>query len=33
MPSLALVGLAGVAMITCVNPHVDDYDETLSVLG
>ena len=33
MPHLGKVGLAGTAMLTCVNPHVDDYDETISVLG
>jgi hypothetical protein len=25
--------MSGVAMIACVNPQVDDYDETLSILG
>ena len=33
MPHLGRVGLAGTAMLTCVNPHPDDYDETISVLG
>lgn len=33
MPHLARAGLAGVAMLTCVNPQIDDYDETISVLG
>ena len=33
MPLLSRAGLAGVAMIACVNPRVDDYDETLSILG
>ena len=33
MPQLCRAGLSGVAMIACVNPHVDDYDETLSILG
>ena len=33
MPELGRAGLSGVAMITCVNPQVDDYDETISVLS
>ena len=33
MPLLSRAGLNGVAMITCVNPQPDDYDETLSILG
>ena len=33
MPLLGRVGLAGMAMITCVNPQIDDYDETLSILS
>lgn len=33
MPQLAKSGLSGVAMITCVNPQVDDYDETISILN
>ena len=33
MPQLCRAGLAGVAMIACVNPQGDDYDETLSILG
>lgn len=33
MPELGRAGLAGVAMITCVNPQFDDYDETISILG
>ena len=33
MPVLSRVGLAGVAMITCVNPQPSDYDETISILG
>lgn len=33
MPSLCRVGLAGVAMIVCVNPQTDDYDETITILG
>jgi hypothetical protein len=33
MPQLCRAGLAGVAMIACVNPQIDDYDETLSILG
>ena len=33
MPLLGRVGLAGMAMLTCVNPQVDDYDETLSILS
>ena len=33
MPHLGRLGLAGTAMLTCVNPHIDDYDETISVLG
>lgn len=33
MPLLGRVGLGGMAMITCVNPQGDDYDETLSILS
>jgi hypothetical protein len=33
MPLLSRVGLKGIAMITCVNPQINDYDETLSILG
>ena len=33
MPSLCRTGLSHVAMIACVNPHANDYDETLTVLG
>jgi Kinesin motor domain len=33
MPQLCRAGLSGVAMIACVNPQIDDYDETLSILG
>jgi len=33
MPLLSQAGLSGVAMITCVNPQPDDYDETISILG
>ena len=33
MPNLCRTGLARVAMIACVNPHANDYDETLTVLG
>ena len=33
MPQLCRAGLSGVAMIACVNPQEDDYDETLSILG
>lgn len=33
MPILNRAGMAGVAMVACVNPQGDDYDETLSILG
>ncbi len=33
MPQLCRAGVSSVAMIACVNPQADDYDETLSVLG
>ena len=33
MPIMNRAGLSGVAMIACVNPQVDDYDETLSILS
>ena len=33
MPELGRAGLAGVGMITCVNPQIDDYDETISILA
>ena len=33
MPILSKAGAAGVALVTCVNPQPDDYDETLSILG
>eukprot|EP01039_Chlorochromonas_danica_P001818 gene1820-1987_t len=32
MPILARAGLTGVAMVVCVNPQVEDYDETISIL-
>lgn len=32
MPILTRVGLANVAMVTCVNPQPNDYDETISIL-
>ena len=33
MPLLGRTGLNGVAMVVCVNPQGEDYDETISVLG
>lgn len=33
IPILSRAGLGGVAMIACVNPQIDDYDETISILG
>ena len=33
MPLLGRAGLGGVAMVVCVNPQSDDYDETISILG
>lgn len=33
MPILCRAGLSGVALIACINPQVDDYDETISILG
>ena len=33
MPILNRAGMSGTAMIACVNPQVDDYDETISILG
>ena len=33
MPFLNKASLAGAAMLACVNPQGDDYDETISVLG
>jgi Kinesin motor domain len=33
LPGLFRNGLSGVAMIACVNPHADDYDENISILG
>jgi hypothetical protein len=33
MPLLSRASVGGVAMIACVNPQPDDYDETLSVLS
>lgn len=33
MPILSRAGLSGVAMVACVNPQPDDYDETLSILS
>lgn len=33
MPILNRAGMAGTAMVACVNPQSDDYDETLSILG
>jgi Kinesin motor domain len=33
MPLLSRTGLEGVAMVVCVNPQPDDYDETLTILG
>mmetsp|Transcript_6235 Transcript_6235/g.10364 ORF Transcript_6235/g.10364 Transcript_6235/m.10364 type:complete len:831 (+) Transcript_6235:49-2541(+) len=33
MPILNRAGMAGTAMIACVNPQSEDYDETLSILG
>lgn len=33
MPILCRAGLSGVGLIACINPQVDDYDETISILG
>jgi hypothetical protein len=33
MPILNRAGLSGTAMIACVNPQIDDYDETISILS
>lgn len=33
MPLLSRASVGGVAMIACVNPQPDDYDETISVLS
>ncbi len=33
MPLISQAGLNGVAMIACVNPQIEDYDETISILG
>ena len=33
MPLLSRAGLAGTGMLVCVNPQVDDYDETISILS
>jgi hypothetical protein len=33
MPDVAKSGLPGVAMITCINPQIEDYDETITVLS
>ena len=33
MPILCRSGLSGVGLIACINPQVDDYDETISILG
>jgi hypothetical protein len=33
MPQLCRAGASCVAMIACINPQADDYDETLSVLN
>lgn len=33
VPSMCRVGLDGIALVACVNPQVDDYDETISILG
>ena len=33
MPLLSRAGLAGTGMVVCVNPQVDDYDETISILS
>jgi len=33
MPILNRAGMAGTAMIACVNPQIDDYDETISILS
>jgi hypothetical protein len=32
MPYLGRAGLGGIAMMACINPQPDDYDETLSIL-
>ena len=33
IPVLSRVGLSCVSLVACVNPQVDDYDETISILG
>lgn len=33
MPQLGRAGLQGAAMITCINPQIEDYDETISILS
>ena len=33
LPSLVVSGLSGVAIVLCVSSHMDDNDDTLSVLG
>jgi len=33
MPQLCTSGLAGIAIITCINPQSVDYDETISILN
>jgi hypothetical protein len=33
MPILCRAGMLGVGMVACVNPQVDDYDETLSIMS
>jgi hypothetical protein len=33
MPQLCRAGASCVSMIACINPQVDDYDETISVLS
>jgi len=33
IPQLGRAGLRGAVLITCINPNIDDYDETISILG
>ena len=33
MPTFGRAGLEGVAMVACINPGADDYDETISILS
>ena len=33
MPILCRAGLSGVALVTCVNPQSEDYDETITILA